>query len=114
MKTYFAVLVLVATLMIVSTMAAPAEKNLDVKIPKAMLRKYHPLLKKFGEKAKIFLRCMGLEWVENCVEPTLKCIEARNVVGCMELIVCTCKEVKDCVHHLRDEMNNSTTAATVC
>ncbi|KAH9420435.1 hypothetical protein DERP_014054 [Dermatophagoides pteronyssinus] len=110
MKNYLAMLVILATIMIAVTMAAPSESP-EAEIPEAALRKYHPLLKKFGEKAKIFLRCMGIEWVENCVKPTLNCIKAHNVIGCIELIVCTCKEVKDCVHHLREVMNNSTTVA---
>ncbi|XP_046917924.2 uncharacterized protein LOC124498244 [Dermatophagoides farinae] len=114
MKSYIAILVIVATMMMMIADAAPAAEDLQVEIPEASLRKYHPLLKKFGEKAKFFLRCMGKEFIEHCVDPVVNCIATRNVIGCIEILVCACKEGKECVHLLREKFNvNSTTLASV-
>ena len=65
-----------------------------------IMKSFKKFIDKYGKKALHFLSCMGKSWCENCVEPTLKCLQQQNITGCIALIECEEKSSLDCIHHL--------------
>jgi len=62
--------------------------------------KYVHMIEHFGAKAWNFLKCMGLKWALDCSQPTLACLVAKNIPGCVDLVVCEGKDAKACSHNL--------------
>ncbi|KAH7636581.1 uncharacterized protein LOC124498245 [Dermatophagoides farinae] len=101
MKIYIAIatiLVIIGTMMMMTI--ADAKEDLEVGISKETIHKYYKLVKKFGVKAEHFLACMGEDWCKHCVGPTINCLAAKNVKGCISVIACEGKSTSKCVHHL--------------
>jgi len=59
-------------------------------------QKLKDFIVKYGKQAWSFIRCMGLDWAEHCIAPTLKCVAQRDIGGCLGLIVCEGKSAKTC------------------
>ena len=79
---------------VLSAPAQPEEFGLKDDLKTA--KKYAKLIEKEGEKAWHFLECMGKDWTEHCVSPTVACVAAKDIPGCIELIVCEGKDAKAC------------------
>ena len=90
----FIVLALVAMLAFASVCQAQEQDEY------ANFAKFGKLISKFGLKAIHFLTCMGPKWAEHCVEPTLGCLAAHDIPGCIELLKCEGKDAKACGKHL--------------
>ena len=61
-----------------------------------LAEKYAKLIEKEGVKAWHFIECMGKDWALHCVQPTIGCLGAKSLVGCVELITCEGKSAKGC------------------
>ncbi|CAG2174624.1 unnamed protein product [Oppiella nova] len=92
-------IVLLATLVAMAYSLTPEEDNNIIDKTK-LAKKYVQLIEKFGEKAWHFLECMGMDWAEHCVSPTIGCMTAKSIVGCIELIACEAKDAKSCAQKL--------------
>ena len=95
---YALILIIGLTTLASATTIINAEQNVD---EYNSFSKYEKLIEKYGHKAVSFLECMGPKWVDHCTSPTLKCLETRDVTGCISLIECEGRDAETCVHHLK-------------
>ncbi|XP_054152481.1 uncharacterized protein LOC128951257 [Oppia nitens] len=102
MKVYLAIVLLLALVVIIYSNSTPVN-NVDNNIWDKLKtgKDYVKLIEKFNVKAWHFLECMGKDWCEHCVSPTLGCLKNESIVGCIELIACEAKDAFSCAQKLK-------------
>ncbi|XP_054153787.1 uncharacterized protein LOC128952415 [Oppia nitens] len=100
MKAYLALVLLLALVAITYSTPVDVDDNSNLDQSKTA-KDYAKLIEKFGVKAWHFLECMGKDWCEHCVSPTLGCLKSKSIVGCIELIACEAKDAFSCAQKLK-------------